>query len=132
MDGHEKRDGAVENISICGNAAGSALASEQNNTATLTLSGPDPAERHRVLVGLAAVQVELVELPDREVRETRASKGAAVEDGRKEESNKRKGGGFIGAVSEAPREGAEFAGQTGKLAPSSRRYRTGRAGNAQA
>jgi hypothetical protein len=56
----EKSKGSVAgNISVGGNVTGSALTSGQNDTATITFSGPDAAQRQQVLEALAAIQTQL-------------------------------------------------------------------------
>ena len=50
---------AVGNIKVGGNVVGSAVAAGNRNIQTVTFSGPDAAEREKVLDALQAIQIAL-------------------------------------------------------------------------
>jgi hypothetical protein len=79
---------AAGNIKVGGNVVGSAVAAGDRNVQTVTFSGPDAAEREKVLDALQAIQNALSELKGAPAKSAQREAAAAIDAAKEQAANK--------------------------------------------
>ena len=105
---------AVGNIKVGGNVVGSALAAGNRNVQTVTFSGPDAAEREKVLDALQAIQIALNELKGAPAKSAQREAAAAIDAAKEQAANKDDIGGALETALGAAKKAEEFASITAR------------------
>ena len=108
---------AVGNIKVGGNVVGSAVAAGDRNVQTVTFSGPDAAEREKVLDALQAIQIALNELKGAPAKSAQREAAAAIDAAKEQTANKDDIGSALETALGAAKKADEFASIAGSLLP---------------